>query len=47
VFDFQVAAVYGLDIAPADVLVAALYAVVYTAILLGLAVFAFNRRQLP
>jgi ABC-type transport system involved in multi-copper enzyme maturation permease subunit len=47
VFDFQVAAVYGLDIAAADVLMAVLYAVVYTAILLGLAVFAFDRRQLP
>jgi hypothetical protein len=42
-----VAAVYGLDIAAADVLIAVLYAVVYTAILLGLAVFAFDRRQLP
>jgi ABC-type transport system involved in multi-copper enzyme maturation permease subunit len=47
VFDFQVAAVYGLDIASTDVLIAVLYAVVYTAILLGLAVFAFDRRQLP
>lgn len=46
-FDFQVQAVYGLTISWAEVLFPLLYALVYTAILLGLAVFAFNRRQLP
>jgi len=47
VFDFQVAAVYGLNIAFTDLFIAFLYAGVYTSILLGLAVFAFDRRQLP
>lgn len=46
-FDFQIQAVYGLD-APLDgLLLVVLYAVIYISLLLGLAVFAFNRRQLP
>jgi len=46
-FDFQVQAVYGLTVPWTDFLISLLYALVYTAILLGLAVFAFGRRQLP
>jgi ABC-type transport system involved in multi-copper enzyme maturation permease subunit len=46
-FDFQVQAVYGLDVPWTDFLFSLLYALIYTSILLGLAVFAFGRRQLP
>ena len=46
-FDFHVQAVYGLAVSWADVLFPLLYAVIYTSILIGLAVFAFNRRELP
>ncbi|WP_027714748.1 ABC transporter permease [Desulfuromonas sp. TF] len=46
-FDFQVEAVYGLPISFEGVSFAFLYALVYTGILLGLAVFAFGRRELP
>jgi len=46
-FDFQTQAVYGLTVPWMDVVYPILYALVYTAILLSLAIFAFNRRQLP
>ncbi len=46
-FDFQVQAVYGLDVPLTDFLFSLFYALIYTLILLGLAVFAFGRRQLP
>ena len=46
-FDFQTQAVYGLSVPWMDVVFSMLYALVYTAILLSLAIFAFNRRQLP
>lgn len=46
-FDFQVQAIYGLDVPYDGLLLVVLYTLVYTGILLGLAIFAFNRRQLP
>lgn len=46
-FDFQIHAVYGLPIAWGGVLLSVGYASVYTGLLLGMAIFAFNRRQLP
>ena len=46
-FNFQVQAVYGLPIDPSEILLVSLYACIYTGILLGVAVFALERRQLP
>jgi len=46
-FDFQLQAVYGLAISWPDLLFSFFYSLVYTALLLCLAVFSFNRRQLP
>jgi ABC-type transport system involved in multi-copper enzyme maturation permease subunit len=46
-FDFQVSAVYGLAVPLEGLLLTVIYALVYTGILLCLAVFAFNRRELP
>lgn len=46
-FDFQVQAVYGLDVPFSGILLCTLYALVYIGILLGLAMFAFGRRELP
>jgi Cu-processing system permease protein len=46
-FDYQIHAVYGLNVSLASFLLSAAYALVYTGILVGLAIFAFNRRQLP
>ncbi len=46
-YDFQIQAVYGLDIPLDGLALVVLYTFIYTGILLGLAVFAFNRRQLP
>jgi ABC-type transport system involved in multi-copper enzyme maturation permease subunit len=46
-FDFQVQAVYGLTVPLEGFLLAVAYCLVYTGILLGLAVFAFGRRELP
>lgn len=46
-FDFQVHAVYGLTISLGNFLLSTAYSLVYTGLLLGLAIFAFNRRQLP
>jgi len=46
-FDFQVQAVYGLDVPLQGFLLTCVYAVVYSGILLGVAIFAFGRRELP
>lgn len=46
-FDFQIHAVYGLSIVFLDWLWLTCYAMIYSGILLGIAVFAFGRRQLP
>lgn len=46
-FDFQVHAVYSLPVPFEGFLLSIGYAVIYTGILLGLAIFAFNRRELP
>ncbi len=46
-FDFQIQAVYGLTVPVAGLLLSALYALVYIGILLGLAIYAFGRRELP
>lgn len=46
-FDFQVQAVYGLAVPLQGFLLTVAYSLVYTGILLGLAVFAFTRRELP
>ncbi len=46
-FDFQVEAVYGLDVPFQGILFSAAYALVYIGTLLGLAMFAFGRRELP
>jgi ABC-type transport system involved in multi-copper enzyme maturation permease subunit len=46
-FDFQVQAVYALPVPTQGLLLTALYAVVYTGILLLLAVLGFERRELP
>ncbi|OGR31008.1 MAG: hypothetical protein A2091_06580 [Desulfuromonadales bacterium GWD2_61_12] len=45
-FDFQVQAVYGLPVPLSGFLLAVVYALIYTAILVGLAMFAFGRREL-
>lgn len=45
-FNFQVQAIYGLDIQPSAVGFPFVYAIIYTSILLGVAVFAFNKREL-
>lgn len=45
-FDFQVQAVYALPVPLASVLLAAAYALIYTAILVGVAMFMFGRREL-
>lgn len=46
-FDFKVHAVYVLDLTFSDVLFPLVYALSYSAVLLGLAIWSFNRRQLP
>ena len=46
-FDFQVQAVYALPVPAQGLLLTALYALVYTGILLVLAVLGFERRELP
>jgi len=46
-FDFQIHAVYGLPVSVSGLSLSALYVVVYVSILLGLAFFAFDRRELP
>ncbi len=46
-FDYQVQAVYGLTVPAQGFLLVILYAFVYTSFLLGVAVYAFSRRQLP
>ena len=46
-FDYQVHAVYGLTVPTQGFLLSILYAFVYTSFLLGIAVYAFTRRQLP
>jgi ABC-type transport system involved in multi-copper enzyme maturation permease subunit len=46
-FDFKVHAVYVLPVSGTAVLFPCLYFVTYTSILLGLAVWVFNRRELP
>ncbi len=46
-FDFQVQAVYGLTVPFEGIFLTVVYAFTYTSILLGLAVFAFERRELP
>jgi len=46
-FDFQVQAVYGLTVPFEGLFLTVVYALTYTGILLGLAVFAFERRELP
>jgi ABC-type transport system involved in multi-copper enzyme maturation permease subunit len=46
-FDFQVQAVYALPIPTQGLLLTVLYALVYTGILLLLAVLGFERRELP
>ena len=46
-FDFQVQAVYGLALPLKGFLLTVAYSLVYTGILLGLAVFTFGRRELP
>jgi len=46
-FDFQSQAVYALPVPAQGLLLTTLYAVIYTGILLLLAVFSFERRELP
>jgi ABC-type transport system involved in multi-copper enzyme maturation permease subunit len=46
-FNFKVHAVYVLPVTVESVLFPCVYAITYTGLLLGLAVFAFNRRELP
>ncbi len=46
-FDFQIQAVYGLTIPLEGLLLSTLYALIYIGLLLGLAIFAFGRRELP
>ena len=46
-FDYQVHAVYGLPLPTAGLGLTFLYWLVYTGLLLGLAIWTFNRRQLP
>ena len=46
-FDYSVHAVYALDIPGSTLLLTFVYMLTYTAILVGLAVWSFNRRQLP
>jgi ABC-type transport system involved in multi-copper enzyme maturation permease subunit len=46
-FNFKVHAVYVLPVTAKAVLFPCVYAVTYTGLLLGLAVFVFNRRELP
>lgn len=46
-FNFKVHAVYVLPVTAEAILFPCVYAVTYTGLLLGLAVFAFNRRELP
>jgi ABC-type transport system involved in multi-copper enzyme maturation permease subunit len=46
-FDFQVQAVYALNVSTQGLLPTALYALIYTSILLALAVLGFERRELP
>lgn len=46
-FDFQVHAVYGLTVSIPGLLLSTLYALIYIGILLGLAIYAFSRRELP
>lgn len=46
-FDFQIQAVYALDVPLQGLALTLAYALLYSGILLGLAVFALNRRQLP
>ncbi len=45
-FDFKIHAVYSLSVSAQAVLLPFFYAVTYTSILLGLAVWVFNRREL-
>jgi len=46
-FDFQIHAVYGLAVGMLDWLWLTGYAMLYSSILIGLAIYAFGRRQLP
>lgn len=46
-FDFKTQAVYSLPMSINTIVFPAFYAAVYAMLVLGLAVFAFNRRQLP
>lgn len=46
-FDFNRQAAYGLPILPEEVLVAIAYGLCYSAVVIGLAVFFFRRRDLP
>ncbi len=46
-FDYQIQAVYGLTIPLEGLLLSILYALTYIGILLGLAIYAFARRELP
>ena len=46
-FDFQIHAVYGLPVSTGGLILTICYALIYTGILLGIAAFAFDRRELP
>jgi len=46
-FDYQVQAVYGLTISMSRVVLMGGYFLIYSGLLLGLAIWSFNRRQLP
>lgn len=46
-FDFKVEAIYALPLSPGGLLLTVLYFLVYTGILLALAVWVFARRELP
>ena len=46
-FDFSVEAIYALPIAPERLAITLAYFVIYTALLLSLAVWSFSRRELP
>ncbi len=46
-FDFQIQAVYGLPVPLDGLILTSLYAIIYTGILLGIAIFAFERKELP
>jgi len=46
-FDFQIQAVYGLSVPLEGMVLTLCYGLIYTGILLGIAIFAFERKELP